>query len=66
MYSMGSSHLTTPLCVIKVLESKNIQPGGSAALMDLVTCLRLGGLLTKQLRTLIFIALSCVDFGPLT
>lgn len=66
MYSMGSSHQSTPFCAIQVLESKNIQPGGSAALMDLVTCVRLGGLLTKQLRTLIFIALSCVAFGPLT
>lgn len=46
-------------------ECKNAA-GGPAALIELLTCVGLGRLLTKQLSTLIFIILSGVDFRPLT
>lgn len=66
MYSMGSSHQSTHFCVISVGKGGKSAAGGSAALMDLLTCLGLGRLLTKWLRTQIFIVLCCVDFRPLT
>lgn len=64
MYSMGSSHQSTQLCAISA--GKENTAGGSAMLMELLTCVGLGRLLTKTLRTLFFTILFCVDFRPLT
>lgn len=60
-------HIRVHISVSLVLgKGKKSAAGGSAALMDLLTCLGLGRLLTKWLRTQIFIVLCCVDFRPLT
>lgn len=59
-------HIRVLISVSLVLGREKNTAGGSAALMDLLTCVGLGRLLTKLLRTLIFIILFCVDFRTLT